>query len=546
MEKRTLLAFALSVVVLMVFQLVYRPQEDPPTAGDQLVQGPGAGPGSSPGASSPDIEELKSVVATAPPAGELRAEKGEELPVETSLYSVRISNTGGVLKSFKLKTYTDAQGQPIELIDEKIATQAGWPLTIVSGDTDIDAELAKADFVVNRQGDDITLEFASGGLYARKILRFSRENYELALESSLTRGGKWVPHSFAWQGGFGDQSIPFDPAKQNVVYNPENSFERLNLGSMDESQEFVVTRAGIEDQYFLVMFLLPGSPVPVKVQKEDAVDEEGKAVTAFYLAAPVAELTATRIYIGPKDKNPLRKADAQLISVIDYGIFEFITRPLIVALLWIHSYIGNFGWAIIILTIIINFVLFPLRLKQQVSMKKMQKVQPHMRTLQDRYKKLKANDPKRAQIQSEMMGLYREHGVNPMGGCLPLVLQMPFLFAFWNMLSVSIELRQAPWMLWIQDLSRHDPYYILPLLMAASMILMQKMTPTTVDPAQAKIMMIMPVMLTVMFLWVQSGLMLYWLTSNLVGIGQQFFINRYWSGEPETALARVASRKERR
>ena len=169
-------------------------------------------------------------------------------------------------------------------------------------------------------------------------------------------------------------------------------------------------------------------------------------------------------------------------------------------------------------------------------MQKMQKIQPQMRTLQDKYKKLKANDPRRAQVQAEMMGLYKQHGVNPMGGCLPLLLQMPVFFGLYSMLSVSIELRRAPWLLWIKDLSQHDPYYVIPILMAISMFIMQKMTPTTVDPAQAKIMMIMPLMFAFMFLWVQAGLTLYWLTSNIVGIGQQVFINKYWSPHAETKL----------
>jgi YidC/Oxa1 family membrane protein insertase len=242
-----------------------------------------------------------------------------------------------------------------------------------------------------------------------------------------------------------------------------------------------------------------------------------------------SEAGPLRVYVGPKDQKWLQQTDSGLTGVVDYGFFEVITRPLILALLWIHSYLGNFGWAIILLTILINLALFPLRLKQQISMQKMQKIQPQMRTLQDKYKKLKANDPKRAQVQSEMMALYREHGVNPMGGCLPLLLQMPFFFAFWNMLSVSIEMRQAPWLLWIRDLSQHDPYYILPILMAATMFLMQRMMPTTTDPAQAKIMMLMPLMFTFFFLWAQSGLVLYWLTSNVVGIGQQAFINKYWA-----------------
>jgi YidC/Oxa1 family membrane protein insertase len=196
--------------------------------------------------------------------------------------------------------------------------------------------------------------------------------------------------------------------------------------------------------------------------------------------------------------------------------------------------------------VIINFVLFPLRLKQQVSMQKMQKIQPQMRTLQDRYKKLKANDPRRAQVQTEMMNLYKEHGVNPMGGCLPLLLQIPFFAAIWTMLSVSIELRQAPWMLWIRDLSQYDPYYVLPILMAISMVIMQKMTPTTVDPSQARIMMIMPLVFAVMFLQAQAGLALYWLTSNVVGIGQQFFMNKYWTPYSEAKLESRAKHRQPR
>jgi YidC/Oxa1 family membrane protein insertase len=202
--------------------------------------------------------------------------------------------------------------------------------------------------------------------------------------------------------------------------------------------------------------------------------------------------------------------------------------------------------AVILHTIFINLALFPLRLKQQLSMQKMQKIQPQMRTLQDKYKKLKVNDPKRAQVQAEMMGLYKEHGINPMGGCLPLVLQMPFFFAFWSMLSVSIEMRQAPWVLWIRDLSQHDPYYVLPILMALTMFLNQKMMPTMTDPVQAKVMLFMPLMFTFFFLWAQSGLVLYWLTSNIVGIGQQVFINKYWATQPGvTAQARSGRKRAR-
>jgi YidC/Oxa1 family membrane protein insertase len=194
-----------------------------------------------------------------------------------------------------------------------------------------------------------------------------------------------------------------------------------------------------------------------------------------------------------------------------------------------------------------NLVLFPLRLKQQVSMLKMQKIQPQMRRLQDQYKKLKPNDPRRVQVQTDMMNLYKEHGVNPMGGCLPLVLQMPLLFAFYSALQYSVELRHAPWMLWIKDLSQPDPYYVIPIAMAVAMFLQQKMTPTAnVDPAQAKMMMIMPLVFTFMFLSYGAGLALYWLTGSIIGVGQQVFINKYWSPQAEAKLRAKSPPEEKR
>jgi YidC/Oxa1 family membrane protein insertase len=206
-------------------------------------------------------------------------------------------------------------------------------------------------------------------------------------------------------------------------------------------------------------------------------------------------------------------------------------------MLRIHRYIGNYGWSIILLTVVLNLVLFPLRLKQQVSMLKMQKIQPHMKRLQDQYKKLKPNDPRRTQVQTDMMNLYKEHGVNPMGGCLPLLLQMPLLFGFYAALAYSIELRRAPWIFWIKDLSQPDPYYVIPIAMAVAMFVQQKLTPTAnVDPAQAKMMMVMPLVFSFMFINYGSGLALYWLTGSIIGLGQQIFINKYWSPQAEAKL----------
>lgn len=536
MEKRILLAFVLSFGVLYAFRTLYTPAEPAPAeapivrpASQQLV------PENAPVQPAPTGSSQPSIAV---PEGEIRADKAEVFVIDTVMYTATVSNVGAVLKSFTLKEYKDADGKSIELIDAAGASNVGWPLALVTGVKAVDDVLAKAIYKGRREGDKLEMEFAADGIYVRKSLQFDPARYDFGLNTSVSRNGTAIPHSLVWQGGFGDQSVAAaDATTKNVVHRTASAFKRVNIAGMGEPQEVMADRVGIEDQYFLSMVLIPKEIGQVKEEKRVYPRGEEQITTA-YLAVPVDSSQATRIYIGPKEEKWLRESDPQLPEVIDYGFFGVIARPLIVVLLWLHSYLGNFGWAIILLTVLINFVLFPLRLKQQVSMQKMQKIQPQMKTLQDRYKKLKANDPRRAEVQAEMMNLYKVHGVNPMGGCLPLVLQIPFFAAIWTALSISIELRQAPWMLWIRDLSQHDPYYVLPILMAVSMVIMQRMTPTTVDPSQAKVMMIMPLVFAFMFLNAQSGLALYWLTSNVVGIGQQYFMNQYWTPRTEAKLAR--------
>ena len=218
--------------------------------------------------------------------------------------------------------------------------------------------------------------------------------------------------------------------------------------------------------------------------------------------------------------------DRRLVRVINFGIFDFLVVPLLRALVWINGYVGNFGWSIIILTFIINAIMFPLRHKSMVSMRKMQELQPEIKAIQDRYGKLKATDPERQKMNTEVMNLYKQRGVNPASGCLPMVLTFPVLFAFYSLLSQAIEIRGEPFMLWIRDLSVRDPYYITPILMGASQLWQQKMTPSSADPAQQKMMMMMPLVFTFMFLWMPSGLVIYWFFSNLLAIGQQYITNR--------------------
>ncbi len=237
--------------------------------------------------------------------------------------------------------------------------------------------------------------------------------------------------------------------------------------------------------------------------------------------------TEVKFYLGPKDFDQLQRSDQQLVRTINFGWFAWLVVPLLRALKWVNGFVGNYGWSIIVLTILINIAIFPLRHKSVVSMRKMQNIQPRVKAIQERYANLKATDPARQKMNTELMELYKTAGVNPASGCVPMLLTMPVLFAFYALLSVAIELRGAPFMLWIQDLSQHDPLYITPVIMGATMLWQQWITPAAgMDPAQQRVMMIMPLMFTFFFLWAPSGLVVYWLFSNLLTIGQQYLTNR--------------------
>ena len=249
------------------------------------------------------------------------------------------------------------------------------------------------------------------------------------------------------------------------------------------------------------------------------------------------------VFIGPKDRDVLDGVHPQLWEAIDFGFLSPIVAPLHRTLKWINGSVGNYGWSIILLTVLINILIFPLRHKSVVSMRKMQELQPEMKAIQARYANLKATDPGKQKMNQEVMELYRTHGVNPASGCLPMLLTMPVLIAFYRLLSMAVELRGAPFTLWISDLSVQDPLYITPVVMGASMVFQQRLQPAGTDPMQQKIMMLMPVMFTVMFLWAPSGLVIYWLTSNIFNIGQQLVTNKI-AGPPRTRQVRPPAERQ--
>jgi YidC/Oxa1 family membrane protein insertase len=239
-----------------------------------------------------------------------------------------------------------------------------------------------------------------------------------------------------------------------------------------------------------------------------------------------------RFYLGPKQLDVMRSIDPEFTRAIYFGMFAWLAAPLLDGLKWVHGYAGDWGWSIVVLTILINLAMFPLRHKSVVSMRKMQELQPQLKAIQDRYAKFKITDPERQKMNTEVMELYRTKGVNPASGCVPMLLTMPFLFAFYAMLGQAIEIRGEGFLGWIPDLSRADPFFITPALMGLSMFWQMKIQPSTADPTQQKIMMFMPVMITVTMLFAPAGLVIYWLVSNVWTIGQQYFTN-YLIGPPK-------------
>jgi YidC/Oxa1 family membrane protein insertase len=366
--------------------------------------------------------------------------------------------------------------------------------------------------------------------------------YELDVETDVRGASRSIPFEIALGAGIGDPpdgaSSDFrDPA---VAFPQEGSIERYYIGDLEDGSIRLETAANwtaIDSKYFALVLHRPGAVRNLLMGTEpwtppDAVGDASASVGLVSGTVGLAASSDFTLFVGPKKKEELSALDPGLGELINYGWFGPLVKPLLAALKWINGSVNNWGWSIIILTFLINLALFPIRYKQMASMSKMSALQPKLKSIQDKYKRMKRDDPRKQQMNTEVMALYKEHGVNPLGGCLPLLLQMPILFAFFRMLDASIELRGAPFIFWIQDLSKADPYYITPIVMGISMVAQQKMTPATGDPTQRKMMMFLPVVFTFFFLNFSSGLVVYFLFSNLFAMMLQLGMQKF---KPELA-----------
>jgi len=552
MEKRVLIAVALSFLVLYGYQTFFPPPKTPvQTVAPPSVTGATPADSATP---SPSVEAESTV---APAAAALVSDTSErDIVVENDAVRAVFTNRGAVLKSWVLKRYRDHSGAPLDLVPQ--AVRGGpRPFTLLADDGKTSATLRNA--IYKPSSDSVTVGSApatlafdyqdASGLAVRKEFAFKPASpYVVTFKASVTQNGAPVNATVQFGPALGngiiERSGSYNPPAQPIFYR-DGSVTRVKTSNIQKSpnEEGNFGFVGVDDHYFLTAAMPAGERLHVEYQPV-SVPVAGSTTGANFVSwsTKAQSQNATPYFLGPKDFDVLAGVDRNLVRAIDFGMFSWLVVPLLRALKWVNASLGNYGWSIIALTVLINLAMFPLRHKSVVSMRKMQDLQPEVKAIQDRYAKLKMADPAKQKMNVELMNLYRERGVNPASGCVPMLLTLPVLFAFYAMLSVAIELRGAPFVGWIHDLSAHDPYYITPILMGMTMFVQQRMTPSTADPVQQKMMMFMPLVFTSMFVWAPSGLVLYWTTSNLWAIGQQAVTNRI-IGSPAKAGRGEAERR---
>ncbi len=481
----------------------------------------------------------------AAPVPAVAGEKEETETIDTDLFQVIFSNRGGVVKSWSLKKYKDHSGNPQQLVNT--AAHAGLPMSLYfpTRKPAVDLNQALYKMEADPSGLALSFDYSNGQVAAHKSFRFQKNSYLLDVSSEVTDGGTPVPSELEWRGGFGDMAAT-NPAgdQQTLRYDLTDSKLREEGAKAGKDGPATATGsfsfAGIQDKYFVAAFL-PEQSAPVSVttfSDNEVTPNMTKPVPFAGAAVSNGPTNRFSLYVGPKDIDILRRVNPKLEQVVDFGWLAILSKPLFLVVNYVAvSLIHNYGWSIVLVTIALNFVLFPLKITSMKSMKKMQALQPQIASINDKYKNVSLRDPKKADQNQEVMDLYKKHGVNPMGGCVPMLLQIPFFIAFYKVFSVSVEMRGASW-LWVSDLSQPETLaiHILPIIMIVSQFVMQKMTPTTAggDPNQQKMMQFMPLIFGFMFYNLSSGLVLYYLTSNLVGVVQQLFFNR-------TSIANVAA-----
>jgi YidC/Oxa1 family membrane protein insertase len=569
-EKRLLLIFLVTFVIMLAFQpLLKKFLPTPPPPQQQPAQSVPAQP------APPATATTAKAPAVPAAAGATKQAAGEtETVLENDLYRITFTNRGAQVKSWILKKFdNEAENGRLDLVNPAAASQFGYPLSLWTYDADLRGKLSSALYVSSQEGRQstpatVTFEYAEKELSVRKTFSFDH-TYIVKVDTSVTYKGNWVAALPAWPAGFGDQVTPAFYNSATIDYQFNKNIERVAIKKISGGGTVPgpFHWAGPSDLYFAAVFIPddPASAAMVTLRNSlsvatDPQKNPNEKANVEVIGAAVGNLhgpTSERVFVGPKELEVLQKVpvpgvsggDNDLNGLVDFGWWGIIAKPLFVWLKWTyHHMVPNWGWAIVIQTLIITVALLPLRITQMKSMLKMQRVAPQIKAIQEKYKKYGLRDPRKAQMNEEISGIYKREGVNPAGGCLPMLIQFPFLIAYYRMLGAAIDLRHAHW-LWIKDLSAAEPFpYILPIIMVVSMLLVQKMTPQAgMDPTQQKMMTIMmPLMMGFIFFRLAAGLNLYYAESNLISIAQQAIMNRTSLGkEMREMMAKRARKKDK-
>ena len=590
------------VVMIVMFGLVfgwqyYQAKHNPPTPAPSANVTPPAA--TAPAATAP----LGSVAGTTAGANKpgatgvavptVQAAAESTTVVENELYRITFSNRGGQVTSWILKKYHDNYGKPLDMVHSGGAKQFGYPLSLYTYDANLTKGLAQALYVPSATGAlqapaSLSFNYSAGNITVHKTFTFD-ETYTIHADTAVLRDGAPVRALVAWPAGLGDMETVTAYAGEQIdtSQNGKDNHDSFKKVSSGNTLNGPFDWAGVSDQYFAAIFLpdapqtatvatiynqlttdLKGASTTARNQEFHAAAADGvtpKGMTALpFLGTALGDTsghTQTRIFVGPKAVDVIsavRSVTGETLKpLLDFGYFGFIGKYLFLALRWIHEAVRpdpngpialtfrdrSWGWAIILLTVIINLVLLPLRIQGMRAALKMQRIQPQIDMIKAKYKNPKPTDPKAAQMNAEIMQTQKDNGVSMFGGCIPTLIQLPLLFAFFTMLTKVVELRQAHFF-WLPDLSQADPYYILPVLMVISSFLVQFYTPSPgVDPQQQKMMaFMMPLFSGYMTYRYASGLALYWAVGNLIMIAQQAVMNQTALGREMREIAAKRAR----
>ena len=566
-DSRTLLIFSVVFVLIFLGLQYFSPKKKTQPETPAEVASTSA---SAPKAPAAPASPMTAAPASSKAATDAVVAAAESTTViENELYRITFSNRGAQATSWILKKYKDDSGKPLDLVNAKAAAKLGYPLSLWTYDAGMRNQLVQALYVPSASGTvnapaTLTFTYSNNGLEVKKVFTFD-STYVVHVDVTATDHGSPVTALVSWPSGFGDQeTLPDWAASQfDTMQGGKDDRQAAKKISGGATLPGPFEWAGVSDLYFAAIFLPDNPSQTLLVGLHDSIDvpRHGKTDqtdSASVLGAAMGSTSghmSLRLFAGPKVLDVLASVRAttnggqtgpNLEPVVNFGYMGIIAKPLFLALRWVHEHIvSNWGWAILVLTLVINLAMLPTRIQMMKSALKMQRIQPEMNAIKEKFKKYKTTDPRRAEMNKEMFDLQKREGVNMFGGCLPMLVQWPLLFAFYRMLLNTIELRQAPW-LWLHNLAAPDPLHILPVFFIVTMFLVQYLTPSPgMDPAQQKMMAFtMPVFFGFMTWNLSSGLALYWAFGNVINVIQQAVMNRTGIGKQmrEIAAKRAAKR----